>query len=265
MFPMFFKVADIWICLKYGRIKKQLLLNFSCKNLQENVIKFCLNIRKYMLKIICEKIRKIFEIIKEKVKWSPLYWRTLIMFFAVIFLIKILVVYFSYKNLDSLKGCVSYIASDILILFFVQFLVTINSRIKRRNLRLFNDLIVSVVLIVYSIDIFTIFFFQSRVSIMDAMALWSNWSLWFASAVKLWVWIFIVIGIVTFFLSQRIYHKDRNYWKIFTLFFSICSVVYASFYFWIVYNKVDIDYIENVMSLNLNQLLKEKWYDDEDE
>lgn len=265
MFPMFFKVADIWICLKYGRIKKQLLLNFSCKNLQENVIKFCLNIRKYMLKIIYEKIRKVFEIIKEKVKWSPLYWRTLIMFFAVVFLIKILVVYFSYKNLDSLRGCVSYIASDILILFFVQFLVTINSRIKRRNLRLFNDLIVSVVLIVYSIDIFTIFFFQSRVSIMDAMALWSNWSLWFASAVKLWVWIFVVIGIVTFFLSQRIYHKDRNYWKIFTLFFSICSVVYASFYFWIVYNKVDIDYIENVMSLNLNQLLKEKWYDDEDE
>lgn len=178
------------------------------------------------------------------------------MFFWVAFLVKIVVVYFSYKNLDPIKTCLSYICSDILVLFFVGFLITINSWIKKRRLRLINDIVVFLILLIYSVDIFTIFFFQSRVSLTDAMTIWSNWSVWFAWAVRLWVAIFLLVWMAAFLLSQTRYRKYKNYWKKITLFFSVSSILCAVFYIGILCYNVDVDYVDNVITLNLNQLIK---------
>lgn len=111
-------------------------------------------------------------------------------------------------------------------------------------------------LLIYSIDIFTIFFFQSRVSIMEAMTIWSNGSSGFAGAVKLWILIFLLLWIISFFLLQINYRKHKNYWKRMTLFFSISSILYAAFYVIVLFFNIDVDYVENVLSLNLSQLVK---------
>lgn len=207
-------------------------------------------------KDIAQKIKHGLKRINKKIKWSPLYGRTLLIFLFVAFFIKLWIVYFSYKNLDPIKSCISYACSDIFVIFLAQLLITFNSRIKQRRLRVFNDIIVFIILLVYSIDIFTIFFFQSRVSIMEAMTLWSNWSSWFSWAVKLWISVFLIIWFIAFFLSQTKYRKQKNYWKRITLFFSISSILYAAFYTVILCFHIDMDYVDNVISINLKQMAK---------
>ena len=191
---------------------------------------------------------------KDKIHASPLYGRTLVFFFFIAFIIKIFVVYLSSKHLDPIKSCLSYISSDIIILFLIHLLVTINSRLKQRWLRLFNDFIAFTLLIVYCIDIFVIFFFQSRVSISDAIVLWSNGSVWFSWAVKVWTFVFLIIGILSFiFVQTRKRRKDWESSKI-TIVFSICSVLYALFYIILPFCVKNIEYIDNILSINFKTI-----------
>ena len=191
---------------------------------------------------------------KDKIHASPLYGRTLVFFFFIAFIIKIFVVYLSNKHLDPVKSCLSYISSDVIILFLAHLLVTINSWIKQRWLRLFNDFIVFTLLVVYCIDIFVIFFFQSRVSISDAIVLWSNGSVWFSWAVKVWTFVFLIIGIISFiFVQTRKRRKDWESSKI-TIVFSICSVLYALFYIILPFCGKNIEYTDNILSINFKTI-----------
>ena len=199
-------------------------------------------------------IKQIISSVKIKIKKSPLYGRTLMTFFLVAFVVKIFVIYLSYKHLDPIQSCLSYISSDVIILFFTHLLITINSRIKTRWLRLFNDIIVLVLLIVYCIDIFIIFFFQSRISISEAFMLWSNWSVGFAGAVRARTLIFLVVGFLAFFLVQS---KKRNIkweWKKMTIIFSVCSILYAIFYIILSFSNINIEYVDNILSINLKSV-----------
>ena len=118
-----------------------------------------------------QQFQYIVQLFKNKIHKSPLYGRTLLFFFFIAFIIKIFVVYLSYRHLDPLKSCLSYISSDIIILFLVHLLVTINFWIKTRKFRLINDFLVFILLTIYCVDIFVIFFFQSRASIFEAFML----------------------------------------------------------------------------------------------
>ena len=189
-----------------------------------------------------------------KVKRSPLYWRTLLLFFVIAFIVKIVVVYFSYKHLDSLEACLSYISSDIIVLFLAQLLITINSRIKLRWFRLINDIIILFLLIIYCIDIFVIFFFQSRVSISETFTLWSNWSVGFAWAVRTRTMIFLVIGLLAFLLVQSRKVNKNWEWKKMTIIFSVCSILYAMFYIILSFLNINIEYVDNIVSINLKDI-----------
>ena len=170
----------------------------------------------------------------------------MLLFIALI--IKGIIIYYSYKNLNPRWNVVSYLASDIIIIFIAHLLVTINYWIKKRSLRLFNDFIVFVILIVYIVDIFTIFVFQSRVAIIDAFALGSNWSSWFDWVIKMWVSLFIITWFLTFFLVQskmKFFGKSsRNM----IIAFSICSFLYAIFYAIIIFFNILIYYNHNFFS-----------------
>ncbi len=152
-------------------------------------------LNKYFMwfKWLINKLKNSAKWLRNKIKKSPLYWRTMLIFFLIAFIIKIFVIYLSYRHLDPIKSCLSYISSDIIILFLAQLLITVNSRIKIRWWRLLNDAIVLILLIIYCVDIFVIFFFQSRVSISEAFTLWSNGSVGFAWAVRNRTLIFLII------------------------------------------------------------------------
>ena len=189
-----------------------------------------------------------------KVKWSPLYWRTLLLFFIVAFVVKILVIYFSYKHLDPIEACLSYISSDIIILFLVHLLITINSRIKFRRYRLVNDIIVLSLLIVYCIDIFIIFFFQSRVSISEAFTIWSSWSVGFAWTVRIRTTIFLVVGLLAFLLVQSRKVSKNWEWKKMTIIFSACSILYAIFYITLSLLNFNLEHVDNILSINFKSI-----------
>ena len=177
------------------------------------------------------KLKNSAKWLRNKIKKSPLYWRTMLIIFLIAFILKIFVIYLSYKHLDPIKSCLSYISSDIIILFLSQLLVTVNSRIKIRWWRLLNDVIVFILLIIYCVDIFVIFFFQSRVSISEAFALWSNGSVGFAWAVRNRIIIFLIIWFLSFLLAQtrKIKKKLRmkkNDSSIFCLLNSLCCILY---------------------------------------
>ncbi len=194
--------------------------------------------------------------IKNKFKDSPLYWRTLILLLFVALILKWFIIYFSYKNLNPRENVISFLASDIVVVFLAHLLITINFWIKKRSLRLITDFIVFIILIIFIVDIFTIFVFQSRVSVMDALTLWSNGSSWFSSIVRLRMSIFIITWLTTFFLVQVKMPKSDKIWKNMVIFFSICTIFYAFFYISLVILNVKRHQVENIFSLNLQKIFE---------
>ena len=204
-------------------------------------------------KIINKKIKSIFSWIKKKIKDSPLYWRTLIILLLVALIIKWVIIYFSYKNLNPRENVVSYLASDIPIIFFSHLLIIINYWIKKRKLRLINDIIVFVILLLYVIDMFTIFVFHSRVALVDIFGLWSDGWSWFDWIIRLWVSILIVTWFITFLLVQAKMKFLKKSWKNMVIVFSICSFIYAAFYGVIMASDININYVEDILSLNIQK------------
>ena len=204
--------------------------------------------------ILGKWVKKIYKGFKNKIKKSPLYWRTLIMLLFIALIIKWVIIYFSYKNLNPWENVISYMASDIIIVFFAHLLITINYRIKKRSLRLINDFIVLIILLAYIIDMFTIFMFHSRVAIVEAFALWSNGSSWFDWIIRLWISIFIITWLLVFFLVQTKLISTKKPSRNMLIFFSICSAIYALFYAAIICSNKKIDYVENIFSLNIDKI-----------
>lgn len=204
--------------------------------------------------ILVKWVKKIYRGFKNKIKKSPLYWRTLIMLMFIALILKWVIIYFSYKNLNPRENVVSYMASDIIILFFAHLLITINYWIKKRKLRLINDFIVFIILLAYIVDTFTIFMFHSRVAIVEAFALWSNGSSWFDWVIKLRISIFIITGLLVFFLVQSKLIKSKKHSRNMLIFFSVCSVIYALFYTAIICSNKKIEYVENIFSLNIDKM-----------
>ena len=192
--------------------------------------------------------------LKNKIKESPLYWRTLIILFFIALIVKWVIIYFSYRNLNPWENVISYIASDIIIIFFSHLLVTINYWIKKRKFRLINDFIVFIVLLLYIIDMFTIFVFHSRVAIIDIFALWSNGSSWFDWIIRLRILIFIITWLLVFFLTQSKLINSKKSWKNIFISLSICSVIYAIFYAVIIFSNKNFDYVDNILSLNIDKM-----------
>ena len=203
-----------------------------------------------------EYINRVYQSIKNKFVNSPFYWRTLVALLFVALIIKGFVIYFSYKNLNPWENVLSYLASDLLVIFFAHLLVTINFWIKKRKFRLLIDLIIFSILVIFIVDIFTIHFFQSRVSVVDALALGSNWSSGFSWIIRLWISAFIIAWIATFILVQKRKIKRTNEWKKMIIRFSLCSLSYVAFYSILVAFNISTHYVENVITLNAKSFKK---------
>ena len=201
-----------------------------------------------------KKSKSIFSWIRNSIKSSPLYWRTLIILLFVALITKLVIVYFSYKNLNPRENVISYLASDIPVIFFAHLLIIINYWVKKRKYRLINDVIVFTVLLLYIIDVFTIFVFHSRVSLVDIFALWSNGSSWFNWIIRLWIIVLILVWLITFFLVQTKMKFLKKSGKNMLIAFSIFSFIYALFYAIIIISNANINYVKDVISLNIQKL-----------
>ncbi len=204
-----------------------------------------------IFKKINKKIKSIFLWIKNKIKNSPLYWRTLIILLLLALIIKWVIIYFSYENLNPRENVISYLASDIPIIFLSHLLIIINYWIKSRVFRLINDTIVFAVLLLYIIDMFTILTFHSRVALVDIFMLWSSGSSWFDWIIGKWLLIFITVSFFTFFLVQSKTKIFKKSGKNMIVSFSIFTFIYALFYAVIFISNIDLNYVKDIISLNI--------------
>ena len=209
--------------------------------------------------------------IKNKFKNSPLYWRTLIILLFVSLAIKLVIIYFSHKNINPRENVLSYLASDIIIVFVAHLLIVINYLIKKRGLRLINNLIVFVILVVFLVDIFTIYFFQSRVSIVDAFKFWSNGSSWFSWVVDIRMGTILIVWVLAFLWIQTLNKKRWHEKKKVLIFFSSCCICYSLFYAYILANNINIESMDNIFTINITKpkeissdvdLIEENSYED---
>ena len=206
-----------------------------------------------LLRRIKKRWISIFKGFNSKIKKSPLYWRTLVILLVFALILKWFIIYYSYKNLNPRGNIVSYLASDIPIIFFSHLLIIINYWIKKRSFRLINDIIVFIILLLYVIDMFTIFVFHSRVALVDIFGLWSDGSSWFDWIIRLWVSVLVLTWFITFFLVQTKMKFLKKSWKNMVIVFSICSFIYATFYGILMASNINVNYVENILSLNIQK------------
>ena len=107
-------------------------------------------------------------------------------------------------------------------------------------------------LLVYVVDMFTIFVFHSRVSVMEAFALWSNGSAGFDWIIRLWISVFVITCILVFLLLQTKFSRFQKSWRNMLITFSLSSMIYWAFYLFIIFSNININHVENILELNLD-------------
>lgn len=155
--------------------------------------------------------------------------------------------------LNPRSACLSYLASDIPVLVVAQLIVNINFWIKNRKFRLIWDVVIFFIFVLFVIDIFTIYFFQSRVVVSEMFTLWSNGSSGFWWVALAAIIVLTLFEVIVFLIVQSCAPSNK---KTMMVELSICLLCYSAFYLVLKASNIYTEYKDNIISLNL-QLLKE--------
>lgn len=150
-----------------------------------------------------QKIRnKIISIIKE----NGASWLNLLILMSVALVFKQYCVYLTYKNLYYwFNFYVNNFFTDSIILLIILWIVIINQYIKNRMIKIFNNTICLIIFIIFCVDLFTIYFLQSRVPIFQAFQYISNWWNWFT-----WIMALIFTGVSALRFASLVITKNIN-------------------------------------------------------
>lgn len=206
-------------------------------------------------------MKKIINLIKN----SPLYGRTIVILMIFAIIIKLIVIISTYWTIFWSENIItttnyyfSFMFSDVFILLIILWLFTINYNIWNKKIRIINDIIMICILALFLIDIFTIYFFQSRLSINELsnfMINWSAWNSWYKKIIILLILSVIIIWMIIFTKIQKTSIKKVEIKKLTTVFFFVLACSYFLFSILIKPN-----YIDNIFSINIknNELIWNK-------
>ena len=97
-------------------------------------------------------------------------WNTCLSLFLltiILLVVKQFVIYRSYKNLSPFKYCMEYLISDFYFLLIVAFFCTISFSVKYRIIKWISNISALFLILLFYIDIFTIYYFQSHETILS--------------------------------------------------------------------------------------------------
>ena len=185
--------------------------------------------------------KKFIEIInKNKSSWINL---LILSFIALI--IKQYCNYITYKNLNYwTEFYINSFFTDAIVVIIVLWIVILNQYIKNRVLKIFNNIICLVIFAIFCIDIFTIYFLQSRVAIFQAFSYVSNWWNGFTSIVILILTIIIALRVISLIITQNI-KKRKQQTK-----YILRSILLI--FWWLTLNFSKPKEINNIISLNIS-------------
>jgi hypothetical protein len=180
-------------------------------------------------------------------------------FTILLLIIKQFIIYHVYENLSPLSYCFEYLISDFYFFILVDFFCTINFNVKNIIIKRISNLVILFLILLFYIDCFTIYYFQSHETIFSIIEItefgwnWftSIWIIWFLSFVTA-LWLFI------FFISSRRWWIKKYFLKIFlpnnyTLIFIIWVIVY--FVQSIIFS-IPTHNTKNIISINIQSINK---------
>lgn len=154
-------------------------------------------------------MKKIGKLLSRSIKTTPFFGRTIVVLSFFCLFIKQIFIFLAYGQVfqeptrwATLGHYFGYFISDFLVCLLVLVLMGINMFFKNIRIKIINNIIISVVFLLFIFDTFTIYFLQSRVSLLD-MNQFINPSLWnFSWLIISIISILGIIGMVTFILVQ---------------------------------------------------------------
>lgn len=160
---------------------------------------------------------KILSSLSRSFRTTPFFGRTLAVLSFFFLFVKQIVLLFSYGRLfqwvsssEIFAHYLGYFVSDFIVCLIVLGLVAMNVLIKKTLFKIINNIIILGIFLLFVLDIFTMYFFQSRISILDIKQ-FINPSLgdfsWLMVSI---IVVLCIISIVSFLIVQRPKFKKRQ-------------------------------------------------------
>ena len=174
-------------------------------------------------------MKKLYSSLHKSLYTTPFLGRTILVLSFFCLLIKQLFIFLAYSEVfkeatfgPTIAHYLGYFVSDFLVCIVLLGLVAINSLVKKTFIKIINNIIISGILLLFVLDTFTMYFFQSRISLWD-MSQFINPSLgdfsWMIISI---IVVLCVLWIITFFIVQSRVFKRNN-----KIFLAVCSLLFG--------------------------------------
>ena len=148
----------------------------------------------------------------------------------------------------------SFFFSDLFVFLIIFGFFTLNYNLEEKKRRIINNIIITIILSLFIIDIFTIYFFQSRLSVNEIRQFIINWSSGNSSYIQIIiirVFIILFFWTILFYNIQKIKLKKVDTKILTTTTFFTLSILYFIFSLFIHPNFVDNIFSINIKDFNL--------------
>ncbi len=188
-------------------------------------------------------MKKTFSYIHNAVRTTPFFGRTIVVLSFFCLFVKQIFIFLAYSEVfkeptfgATLAHYLGYFVSDFLVCLILLGLVGINALLKKLVIKIINNIIISIIFLLFVLDIFTMYFFQSRLSILDMnQFLGSGLQIFSWMVVNGIIGLCIVVLIVFFFVQGQRFKKNKNsFLLIYFLLFFVASLgvrLYAPLWF----------------------------------
>ena len=172
-------------------------------------------------------------------------WINLLILSFIALIVKQYCNYITYKNLNYwTEFYINSFFTDAIVVLIILWIIVLNQYIKNRIVKIFNNIICLAIFAIFCVDIFTIYFLQSRVSIFQAFQYVSNWSNWFTTPVIFIVLIIISLRIISLILTKN-FQKNHKITR--QILLSIFFILW-----WLTLNLSKPNEINNIITLNVS-------------
>ncbi len=204
-------------------------------------------------------MKQIFSYIFTSLRTTPFIGRTIVVLSFFFLIIKLILLFFSYGTLFqetnsslTIANYLRYFVSDFLVCIVILWLVAINALVKNILLKLLNNIIICWIFLLFVLDIFTMYFFHSRISLFDIKQFVTPSLEDFFWLVISSIVVLCILIILTFFIVQ-----SKNFKKNQRLLLGIYFVLFAFGCFWVgMYTPGGFKGLpDNILSINLSAII----------
>jgi hypothetical protein len=119
-------------------------------------------------------MKKVYSSLSKSIRETPFFGRTIVVLSFFCLFVKQVFIYLAFAEVfkeatfsATASHYLGYFVSDFLVCLVLLGLVAINALVKKMIIKIINNIIISGLFLLFVLDVFTMYFFQSRISILD--------------------------------------------------------------------------------------------------